>query len=49
MSKAKSRSNGLGIISEGLELFEDQLPPFEDDKIKIYPMAWKNPSPESWQ
>ncbi|KAJ5875857.1 uncharacterized protein N7529_001441 [Penicillium soppii] len=27
MSKAKSRSNGLGIA----------------DKIKIYPMAWKNP------
>ncbi|KAJ5952337.1 uncharacterized protein N7479_010750 [Penicillium vulpinum] len=43
MSKAKSRSNGLGIISEGLELAEDQLPPFEASKIRVYPMAWKNP------
>jgi hypothetical protein len=43
ISKAKSRFNALGIVSEGLELFEAQLPPFEDDKIKIYPMAWKNP------
>jgi alpha-ketoglutarate-dependent taurine dioxygenase len=43
MSKAKSRSNGLGIVSEGLELSEDELPLFEDDKLKIYPMAWKNP------
>lgn len=43
MSKAKSRSNGLGIISEGLELSTDELPPFEESKIKIYPMAWKNP------
>ncbi|CAI7567481.1 unnamed protein product [Penicillium pancosmium] len=43
MSKAKSRSNGLGIISEGLELPENELPPFEESKIKTYPMAWKNP------
>ncbi|KAJ5364089.1 uncharacterized protein N7496_009802 [Penicillium cataractarum] len=43
MSKAKSRSNGLGIVSEGLELSEEELPPFEDEKVKIYPMAWKNP------
>jgi hypothetical protein len=43
MSKAKSCSNGLGIVSEGLELSEDELPPFEDDKIKIYPMTWMNP------
>lgn len=43
MSKAKSRSNGLGIISDGLELADDELPPFESSKIKVYPMAWKNP------
>lgn len=43
MSKAKSRSNGLGIVSEGLELSEEELPPVEDSKVKIYPMAWKNP------
>ncbi|KAJ5935623.1 Taurine catabolism dioxygenase TauD/TfdA [Penicillium verhagenii] len=43
MSKAKSRSNGLGIVSEGLELAEEDLPPFEAEKVKTYPMAWKNP------
>lgn len=43
MSKAKSRSNGLGIISEGLELSDEDLPPFDISKIKIYPMVWKNP------
>ncbi|KAJ5681582.1 uncharacterized protein N7477_001522 [Penicillium maclennaniae] len=43
MSKAKSRSNGLGIVFEGLELAMDELPPFDESKIKIYPMAWKNP------
>ncbi|KAJ5678865.1 hypothetical protein N7462_007109 [Penicillium macrosclerotiorum] len=43
MSKAKSRSNGLGVVSEGLELKEDEIPAFEENKIKIYPMAWKNP------
>ncbi|KAJ5622107.1 hypothetical protein N7528_005339 [Penicillium herquei] len=43
MSKAKSRSNGLGIVSEGLELSDEELPPFESSKIKTYPMVWKNP------
>ncbi len=45
MSRAKSRSNGLGLFSEGLELSEDgsQLPPVETDKIRTYPMVWKNP------
>jgi alpha-ketoglutarate-dependent taurine dioxygenase len=43
MSPAKSRSNGLGIVSEGLELPTSQLPPIEDSKIKILPMCWKNP------
>lgn len=43
MSKAKCRSNGLGLLSEGLELPESQLPLIEGSKIKIFPMAWKNP------
>jgi alpha-ketoglutarate-dependent taurine dioxygenase len=43
ISKAKSRSNGLGIISEGLELDDSELPPIEPSKIRIYPMTWKNP------
>lgn len=43
MSAARSRSTGLGIVSEGLELSHEQLPPIEQDKIKILPMCWKNP------
>lgn len=44
MSKAKSRSNGLGLFSDGLELSVDyELPPIDQSKIKKYPMVWKNP------
>ncbi|KAI9316283.1 taurine catabolism dioxygenase [Dichotomocladium elegans] len=43
MSKAKSNSTGLGMVSEGKELTRDELPPIEEDAIKIYPMLWKNP------
>ncbi|QDS74557.1 hypothetical protein FKW77_007936 [Venturia effusa] len=43
MSGAKSRSDGLGIVSDGLEIPFDQLPPIEQEKIQILPMAWKNP------
>jgi len=43
MSSAKSRSDGLGLISEGKELPLSDLPPIEEDKIQILPMLWKNP------
>ena len=43
MSAAKSRSDGLGLISEGLELNESELPPVDKDKIQILPMTWRNP------
>ncbi|RDW82409.1 hypothetical protein BP6252_03521 [Coleophoma cylindrospora] len=43
MSKARSRSNGLGLWSEERELTREDLPPIEADKVKIYPMVWKNP------
>lgn len=43
MSKCKSRPNGLGLITEGLETDESNLPPIDPAKIKIYPMCWKNP------
>lgn len=42
MSKAKSRSNGLGLETEGLELSYDELPDVEESKIKTYPLLWKN-------
>lgn len=44
MSAAKSRSDGLGMVSEGLELSDSELPPIEAEKIKILPLCWKNPA-----
>lgn len=43
MSAAHSRSTGLGLHSEGLELPESELPPIDKKKIMIFPMVWKNP------
>ncbi|PVH88120.1 Clavaminate synthase-like protein [Cadophora sp. DSE1049] len=43
MSPAKSRSDGLGIVSEGTELPLSDLPPVDETAIKILPMCWKNP------
>ena len=43
MSKAKARSNGLGLFSDDLELSDDELPPIDESDIRVYPMAWKNP------
>lgn len=43
MSGARSRSHGLGMESDGLELPDSELPPIEQEKIAILPMCWKNP------
>lgn len=43
MSPARSRSDGLGLVSEGKELQYSELPPIEEEKVKILPMTWKNP------
>ncbi|SAM08152.1 hypothetical protein [Absidia glauca] len=43
MSKARARSTGLGMVCEGKELSHEELPPIDEDAIKIYPMLWKNP------
>lgn len=43
MTSAHSRSTGLGLHSEGLELAESDLPPIDEKKIMILPMLWKNP------
>ncbi|CAK7220884.1 Alpha-ketoglutarate-dependent xanthine dioxygenase xan-1 [Sporothrix bragantina] len=43
MSGAKSRSDGLGMVSEGRELSEAELPPIEQEKIQVLPMCWRNP------
>jgi xanthine dioxygenase len=43
MSGAKSRPDGLGMVSEGKEVPIDQLPPVDEDKIQVLPMCWRNP------
>lgn len=43
MSPASSRSDGLGMVSDGLELPLSELPPIDEKDIKILPMCWKNP------
>ncbi|KAH6606901.1 family taurine catabolism dioxygenase [Trichoderma cornu-damae] len=43
MSGAKSRSDGLGLLSEGKEAALDSLPEIEQDKIQILPMCWRSP------
>lgn len=44
MSSAKSRSTGLGMLSEGKELPLAELPPIDESKIQVLPMCWRNPS-----
>lgn len=43
MSSAKSRSDGLGLVSDDLELPPSDLPPVDPSKVQILPMVWKNP------
>ncbi|KAK5657700.1 hypothetical protein OQA88_2772 [Cercophora sp. LCS_1] len=43
MSGAKSRSDGLGMVSEGKEVPLEELPEIEEEKVQILPMCWKNP------
>lgn len=39
MAPAHALSTGLGIMSEGLEMPNDELPPWEEEKIKVYPIV----------
>jgi alpha-ketoglutarate-dependent taurine dioxygenase len=43
MKRARARSNGLGLLSEGRELPRSELPAYEEDKITTLPLVWKNP------
>lgn len=43
MANAKSRSHGLGMVSESLELPYSELPEVDEQKVKILPMCWRNP------
>ncbi|KAG7286707.1 Alpha-ketoglutarate-dependent xanthine dioxygenase xan-1 [Staphylotrichum longicolle] len=42
MSAARSRADGLGLVSEGREVPLAQLPPFERGEVQILPMCWRN-------
>ncbi len=41
MAPAHALSTGLGIESEGLELPLDELPPWEESRVKIFPLVSK--------
>lgn len=44
MSAARSRPDGLGLVSEGRELDEADLPGGVDRaKVQVLPMCWRNP------
>ncbi len=39
MAPAHAKSTGLGIETEGLEMPRDELPTWEESKIKVYPVV----------
>lgn len=39
MAPAHALSTGLGIVSEGLELPLNELPAWDESKIKTFPMV----------
>jgi len=43
MSGAKSRTTGLGMLSEDLEIPLSDLPEINESMIQVLPMCWKNP------
>jgi hypothetical protein len=43
MSKAGSKSTGLGLESEGKEMPLGELPEWKEEHIKTLPLVWKNP------
>ncbi|KAG9313892.1 taurine catabolism dioxygenase [Chiua virens] len=43
MSPSHALPTALGIQSEGLELPLDELPEWDESKVKTFPMVWKNP------
>jgi len=42
MAPSHAMSTGLGIETEGLELSLSELPPWEESKVKVFPITWKN-------
>jgi len=44
IENCKGRSNGLGLETEGKEHAMDEMPEWDDSKIKRYPMVWLTPT-----
>ncbi|ODV96307.1 hypothetical protein PACTADRAFT_85093 [Pachysolen tannophilus NRRL Y-2460] len=44
ISKAKATSDGLTMVSEGKEYPFEELPEWEESKIKKLPLVWTNPT-----
>jgi hypothetical protein len=42
MALVESRSEGLGMASDGLELLLESLPPIDKGEVQILPMCWQN-------
>lgn len=43
MGDCGSKSNGFGLVSESKEKRVEDLPPYNEEDIKKYPMVWINP------
>lgn len=43
ISPAKATSDGLTMVSEGKEMAFDELPEWEESKVKRLPLVWTNP------
>ena len=43
MRRARARSNGLGLFSEGQELTRGELPEIDPAKVMTLPLVWRNP------
>jgi alpha-ketoglutarate-dependent taurine dioxygenase len=43
MGDCKSKSTGLGLVSQGKEKALEELSPYDEKDIKRYPMVWVNP------
>lgn len=39
MAPAKAKPTGLGIETDGLEMPVNELPPWEESKIKVFPIV----------
>lgn len=43
ISPARATSDGLTMVSENKEMSLDELPPWEESKVKELPLVWTNP------